>query len=140
MTAYTSMNRAALQQTLAVVHAEFVACKAKGLDLNMARGKPAKAQLDLCSDILTVISKTEDCFDGNIDARNYGDLTGLPSARAYWAEILGCKPEQTFVGGSASLNLMYDVISKAYTHGLADSERPWCREKTVKFLCPQPRL
>ena len=138
MKAYESMQLQDLEQELATVQKEFEACKTRGLCLNMARGKPSKAQLDLCSDILTVISKPEDCFDGSIDARNYGDLAGLPCARAYWAEILGCKPEQTFVGGSASLNLMYDVISKAYTHGLVDSVKPWCKEECVKFLCPSP--
>ena len=138
MKEYTVMKMQELQRELAECKEEFAAWKTRGLSLNMARGKPAKAQLDLCGDLLTVISKAEDCFDGNIDARNYGDLAGLPCARAYWAEILGCQPEQTFVGGSASLNLMYDVISKAYTHGLADSPRPWCKEETVKFLCPSP--
>ena len=138
MKAYTAMTLPELNQAMESTRAAFDACKAKGLNLNMARGKPAKAQLDLCSDLLTVISESEDCFDGSIDARNYGDLAGLPSARAYWAQILGCRPEQTFVGGSASLNLMYDVISKAYTHGLADSPMPWCKEETVKFLCPSP--
>ena len=138
MKSYTTMTRQELLCTHASVLEGFAACKAKKLNLNMARGKPAKAQLDLCNDLLMVISKSEDCFDGSIDARNYGDLAGLPSARAYWAQILGCRPEQTFVGGSASLNLMYDVISKAYTHGLADSSKPWCKEETVKFLCPSP--
>lgn len=138
MKTYESMTKEELYSELVLQKNAFAACKAKALNLNMARGKPAKAQLDLCADILTVISKPEDCFDGNIDARNYGDLAGLPCARSYWAEILGCKPEQTFVGGSASLNLMYDVISKAYTHGLLHSERPWCKEEKVKFLCPAP--
>ena len=138
MKTYASMTNEDLRQELRVQQEAFAACKAKALNLNMARGKPAKAQLDLCSDILTVITKPEDCFDGSIDARNYGDLSGLPCARSYWAEILGCKPEQTFVGGSASLNLMYDVISKAYTHGLIHSERPWCKEQIIKFLCPAP--
>lgn len=138
MKTYGSMTNEELRCQLLLQQQAFAACKEKNLSLNMARGKPAKAQLDLCADILTVVAKPEDCFDGNIDARNYGDLAGLPCARNYWAEILGCKPEQTFVGGSASLNLMYDVISKAYTHGLLHSERPWCKEKTVKFLCPAP--
>ena len=138
MNTYGSMTLEELRSQLAVQREAFDACKAKSLNLNMARGKPAKAQLDLCADILTVIAEPEDCLDGNIDARNYGDLAGLPCARKYWAEILGCKPEQTFVGGSASLNLMYDVISKAYTHGLLHSQRPWCKEETVKFLCPAP--
>ena len=135
---YEAMTIAQLEQEYNRVLSLFADCKAKKLNLNMACGKPAKAQLDLCKDILTVLSDPSDCFDGNIDARNYGDLAGLPCARAYWADLLGCKPEQTFVGGSASLNLMYDVISKAYTHGLLHSERPWCKEEKIKFLCPAP--
>ncbi len=110
----------------------------KKLKLNMARGKPSAEQLDAVSDILNVLSAPEDCIDAGEDARNYGLLTGLPSARVLWADILGCQPEEIFVGGSASLTLMYDLISKAYTHGLASSERPWCKEEKVKFLCPAP--
>ena len=70
--------------------------------------------------------------------RNYGQLSGLPSAKALFAEILGCKPEQVFVGGNASLQLMYDTIAKAYTNGLLHSEKPWCREEHIKWLCPAP--
>lgn len=117
---------------------KYAHCKAQGLNLNMARGKPAKAQLDLVSDILTVMSTPEDCFDGTIDSRNYGELAGLPSARAYWADVLGCKASEIFVGGAASLNMMCDIVSRAYTHGLLHSPRPWCREEKVKFLCPAP--
>ncbi len=104
----------------------------------MARGKPAKKQLDMVSDLLNVLSGPEDCIDDGIDVRNYGELEGIPSARRYWAEILDCKPEQTFIGGSSSLNFMFDVISRAYTHGLPHSPRPWCKEEKVKFLCPSP--
>lgn len=138
MIPYSSMTREQLQLEYAEQKATFDRCKLLNLNLNMARGKPSKAQLNVTSDILTVLQKTEDCFDGSIDARNYGELAGLPCARAYWADVLGCKPEQTFIGGSSSLNLMYDVISKAYTHGLMNSPRPWCKEETIKFLCPSP--
>ena len=138
MTTYTSMTPDALQAEYAIQKAKFDRCKALGLKLNMARGKPAKAQIDAVCDILTVLQNADDCFDGGIDARNYGELAGLPCARAYWADVLGCKPEQTFIGGSASLNLMFDVIAKAYSHGLKNSPKPWCREETVKFLCPSP--
>ena len=106
--------------------------------MNMARGKPAKMQLDMVSGLLNVLSSPEDCVDNGIDVRNYGELAGIPSARRYWAEILDCKPEQTFIGGSSSLNFMFDVISRAYTHGLLRSPRPWGREECVKFLCPSP--
>ena len=95
------------------VSAEFEAWKAKGLKLNMARGRPGKEQLDLVSDILSVMTDPADCVDGDVNVRNYGQLSGLPSAKALFAEILGCKPEQVFVGGNASLQLMYDTIAKA---------------------------
>ena len=120
------------------VLAEYEGWKAKSLTLNMARGKPGKAQLDMVSDLLTVLSRPEECMEDGIDCRNYGELAGLPSARRLFADILGCKPEQVFVGGNASLQLMYDTISKAYTHGLLHSPRPWCREEKVKWLCPAP--
>ena len=112
-------------------------CQLK-LKLNMARGKPGKEQLDLVSGILTVLSDPADCVCDDIDVRNYGNLTGLPSAKALFADILGCKPEQCFIGGCASLQLMYDLIAKAYTHGLKNSLRPWSQEPKVKWLCPAP--
>lgn len=138
MIPYASMTAQALQAEYLRQKQKFAECKARGLNLNMSRGKPSKAQIDEVSDILTVLQSAEDCFDGNIDARNYGELAGLPSARAYWADMLDCKPEQVFVGGSASLNLMYDLISHAFCHGLKNSPRPWCREEKIKFLCPSP--
>lgn len=138
MIPYSCMTKDELKTEYAKVKAAYDACKAKGLSLNMARGKPAKAQLDMVSDILTVLSTPEDCFDGSIDARNYGELAGLPCAREYWAEILSCKSSQIFVGGAASLNMMCDIVSRAFTHGLLHSPRPWCKEEKVKFLCPAP--
>ena len=138
VTAYSCMNTAELEHEYTQVLNKYESCKAKGLNLNMARGKPAKKQLDLVSDILTVMQTPEDCFDGTIDSRNYGELAGLPSARAYWADVLDCKPSQIFVGGAASLNMMCDIVSRAFTHGLLNSPRPWCREEKVKFLCPAP--
>ena len=138
MTPYSCMTRPELEAELARVKGEYDRVKAQGLKLNMARGRPATKQLDLVSDMLTSLTTAEQCWDGDIDSRNYGELVGLPSARAYWADILDCKPEQIFVGGAASLNMMCDICSRAYTHGLLGSPRPWCKEKTVKFICPAP--
>ena len=138
MTAYSCMNHEQLCQELTEVKKHYDAMREQGLNLNMARGKPAKAQLDLVSDMLNVLQTPDDCFDGDIDSRNYGELAGLPCARAYWAELLDCKPGEIFVGGAASLNMMCDIVSRAFTHGLLHSERPWCREEKVKFLCPAP--
>ena len=138
MTPYSCMTREQLETEYEKVLARYHHCLEQKLNLNMARGKPAKAQLDLVSDILTVLQTPEDCFDGDIDSRNYGELAGLPSARAYWADVLDCKSENIFVGGAASLNMMCDIVSRAFTHGLLHSPRPWCKEEKVKFLCPAP--
>ena len=118
--------------------ARFEELKAQNLKLDMSRGKPSKLQLDLVSDMLQVLTDPAECIINGADSRNYGDLAGLKCAREYWADVLGCKASQTFVGGNASLSLMHDLIARAYTHGLLDSERPWCKEECVKFLCPAP--
>lgn len=138
MTSYASMTQAQLKEEWGKVSAHYDWCKQQNLKLNLSRGKPSKMQLDLSKDLLTAVTDSDECYNEGIDVRNYGELVGLPCARRYWAEILDCKPEQTFVGGSASLNLMFDVISRAYSHGLLHSERPWSKEQTVKFLCPSP--
>ena len=138
MLAYASMNTEALEQEYAKELAHYKKCKSQNLSLNMARGKPSQQQLDIVSDLLTVLNKAEDCIVDGVDVRNYGELAGIRCAREYWADVLGCKTEQTFVGSVSSLNLMFDVISRAYTHGLQHSPRPWCKEETIKFLCPSP--
>lgn len=138
VTPYSCMSPAELEQAYQTELEHYNFCREQKLNLNMARGKPARAQLDMVSDILQTLKTPQDCFDGDIDSRNYGELAGLPSARAYWADVLGCRAEQVFVGGAASLNMMFDVVSRAYTHGLPESPRPWCREEKVKFLCPAP--
>ena len=133
-----NMTTSEMKTAYAQALAEFEAWKSKNLKLNMARGKPSSAQLDMVSDILTVLKDPAECKVDGMDARNYGELGGLPCAKAYWADVLGCQTNEVFVGGSASLTLMYDLISKAYTHGLKNSPRPWCREEKLKFLCPAP--
>ena len=138
MTAYAQMTEQERKEEYARLQREFDALKAQGLSLNMARGKPGKAQLDLVSDIFDLMQKPEDYVSDGIDVRNYGELTGLPAAKRLFADILGCRPEQVFVGGNASLQLMYDTVSKAYIHGLLHSEKPWCKEETLKWLCPAP--
>ena len=133
-----NMTNAEMRTAYEAALAQFEGWKAKNLKLNMARGKPSSAQLDLVSDILTILTDPADCKVDGVDARNYGELGGLPCAKAYWADVLGCQTNEVFVGGSASLTLMYDLISKAYTHGLKNSPKPWCKEEKLKFLCPAP--
>ncbi len=138
MQTYETMDISAARLELAAVQEALAAWQAKALRLNMARGKPGKAQLDQVSDILTVLQQPEQCISDGVDARNYGELAGLPAARRYWADVLGCQPEQTLVGGNSSLTLMYEVIAKAYSHGLLHSPEPWHKLERVKFLCPSP--
>jgi DNA-binding transcriptional MocR family regulator len=138
MIAYAKMSAEERKAEYARLQKEFENLKASGLNLNMARGKPGKAQLDLVSDIFNLMQDPVDYVSDGIDVRNYGDLSGIPAAKRLFAEILGCKPAQVFVGGNASLQLMFDTISKAYTHGLLRSERPWCKEDKIKWLCPAP--
>ena len=135
---YQAMSAAQLQAEYEAVTKRFEELKGKNLKLDMSRGKPGKEQLDLVSDMLTVLKTPEDCVEAGFDVRNYGELTGLPCAKKYFAELLGCQPEECFIGGNASLTLMYDTIAKAYTHGLLHSEKPWSKLDTVKFLCPSP--
>ena len=94
--------------------------------------------MDLVSEILTIVADPDECQTDGLDVRNYGGFSGLSGAKKLFADILGCRPEECFIGGNASLNLMYDTISKAYTHGLLHSEKPWCKLDQVKFLCPAP--
>ena len=138
MTPYAKMTPAERAAEYARVSAEYEAKKSLGLKLNMARGKPGKEQLDLVNGLFNVMKTPEDFVSDGVDVRNYGELKGLASARRLFAEILGCKPEQVFVGGNASLQLMYDTVAKAYTHGLLHSPRPWCKEEKIKWLCPAP--
>ncbi len=138
MATYACRSREEIRTEFKKQIARYEELKHENLNLDMSRGKPSKLQLDAVSDILTILTNADECLlDGN-DTRNYGDLSGLPCAREYWADVLGCKPEETFVGGNSSLALMHDVIARAYTHGLKDSPRPWCKEERIKFLCPSP--
>lgn len=139
MSAYAEMSKQNLLIEQERVSRQFETLRDRKLSLNMARGKPGKAQLDLVSEeLLHALKSPADYVSDGIDCRNYGELSGLPAARRLFAEILGCKPEQVFAAGNSSLQLMYDTISKAYTHGLLHSERPWCKEARVKWLCPAP--
>ena len=138
MATYACRSRDELRKEYNNMVTRYEELKDQGLNLDMSRGKPSKLQLDAVSDILTVLTDPNDCIVDGHDARNYGDLAGLWCAREYWADVLGCKPEQTFVGGNAALALMHDLISWAYTHGLKESVRPWSKERRIKFLCPSP--
>lgn len=135
---YARMNAEERKAEYARVQEEYRALKEKNLNLNMARGKPSKVQIDQANGLFDLMRDPADYVTDGIDVRTYGELAGIPAARRLFAEVLGCRPEQVFVGGNSSLQLMYDTISKAYTHGLLRSPKPWCKEERVKWLCPVP--
>ncbi|MFI3168816.1 MAG: aminotransferase [Faecalibacterium sp.] len=135
MSDYLSMSREALQAELDVLRAGYEEWKGKGLSLDMSRGKPCTEQLDISDDILNMTTyKGESGFD----ARNYGRLEGMPSARRFFGELLGCAPEEVLVGGNSALQLMYFLIDIGWRAGFSDSPCAWRKEETIKFLCPVP--
>lgn len=137
MTNWPQEELAAYARELAKEYEEF---QKQGLKLNMSRGVPGTEQLDMCEGMLTVLQTNEDCLCDGVDTRNYGGLDGLPGAKKLFADILGLKPENIIVGGNSSLNLMYDAVARAMTHGVVGSVKPWCECPGRKFLCPVPGL
>lgn len=138
MKKYTEMSEAELKEQLAVLNKEYEAAKAKGLKLDMSRGKPSPAQIDVSNEILDVVnSKTGYISDSGTDCRNYGIMEGIPEARQLMGEFLRVPKENVFVCGNASLNIMYDCVSSAMLFGIMGST-PWCHLDKVKFLCPVP--
>lgn len=137
MKAYHALSAAQCREEYEHLQEQYAALCARGLRLNMARGKPGGEQLALSAPMLSILTP-DDLTDDGVDAANYGGLTGLPSAKRLFASLLGVQPEEVLVGGNASLQLMYDLIAKAWTHGLLHSPRPWSQEPVVRFLCPAP--
>jgi len=120
---YAKAGKAQLAEELELCRKEYDKLAALGLKLNMARGKPGSKQLDLVSDMVELFDGSDFYSDG-VDSRNYGELLGLDCAREYFADVLGCRKEEVLAGGNASLELMYNIISTAYTHGLNGFEKP----------------
>ena len=109
----------------------------RGVKLNLTRGKPSPAQLDLSNALLSLPGAT-DYMSGTIDTRNYGELAGLPELRALLAPLFGVTPDRLIVGENASLSLMHDSVAFSMLKGNCDSERPWSKEARIAFLCPVP--
>lgn len=138
MKKYTEMSETELKEQLAVLTKEYESAKAKGLKLDMSRGKPSPAQIDVSNEILDVVNSKTGCIsDSGTDCRNYGIMEGIPEARQLMGEFLRVPKENVFVCGNASLNIMYDCVSSAMLFGIMGST-PWCHLDKVKFLCPVP--
>ena len=135
MANYLEMNREELTAEKAKLNEQYKKFLAMNLKLNMARGKPGPHQMDLAMGLLQMTDYTT---DAGTDARNYGDLEGLHEARELFADVMGVKPEEVFVGGNSSLQLMYNLISMGYSFGFPESPCPWSQVEKRKFLCPVP--
>ncbi len=132
------MTRAELEAFRSACLSEYQQFQTRGLKLDISRGKPSPRQMDLTAPMLDVLNSGSDLHAQNgLDCRNYGMLEGIPEARALFAEMLGVSTEEILVGGNSSLNLMFDTVASAYTHGIL-GETPWCKLDQVKFLCPVP--
>ena len=138
MKKYSEMSREELLELKSQLEAEFEDVKGKGLKLDMSRGKPAAEQLDLGKELLDIVNGESDMkAENGLDTRNYGGPEGIPEAKALMAEMVGTKPENVIVFGNSSLNIMFDTVSRAMTHGIMGNT-PWAKLDHFKFLCPAP--
>lgn len=137
MNSFQEMTKEELLKEKECLEAAYRDYQKRGLALNMARGKPATAQLDLSSPILNALTADSDFKSVDGDVRNYGVLDGITEAREFMAQIMGCDKSEVIMGGNASLTLMFDMVCRSYTHGVMGNT-PWCKLDKVKFLCPVP--
>ncbi len=138
MKPYKEMSKEELVSLKAELEKAFEDAKGKGLKLDMSRGKPTPAQLDMAMDIMDVLNSDSDMkTEAGIDCRNYGLMDGIPEAKQLMGEMMGVPADNVLVYGNASLSIMYDAVSRSMTHGVMGST-PWCKLDKVKFLCPVP--
>lgn len=138
MKSFREMTKKELLELKEKLTEEYDAAAAKGLKLDMSRGKPSLQQLDLSKDMLSVLSHESDMrSEDGTDVRNYGILDGIPEAKRLMADIMGVSVDNVFVCGNASLNIMYNMVANAITFGI-QGNTPWGKLDKVKFLCPAP--
>ena len=138
MTAYKDLSRDELLEMKNELETRFEDVKSKGLKLDMSRGKPSAAQLDLAMGMMDVLRSDSDlkCEEG-VDCRNYGVLDGIREAKQLLADMMEVPIDNVVIFGNSSLNIMYDTVARSMTHGVMGST-PWCKLDKVKFLCPVP--
>ena len=138
MKSYKELTKNELLELKNHLEDEYKEVSSKGLKLDMSRGKPSSAQLELSSDMLDILNSSSDLKSENgLDVRNYGCLDGILEAKKLMADIVGVSPENIIVCGNSSLNIMYDIVSRSMVFGVL-GETPWSKLDKVKFLCPSP--
>ena len=136
---FTEMNTDELLAVCAAEQEKLDRWSDENLTLDLTRGKPNQAQLDLSSGMLSIVSDRGDCFsESGVDCRNYGILDGLPETKRLFAELLGLPANRILVLGNSSLNVIYDTLVRAMLFGVAGGHEPWCRQGRIKFICPSP--
>lgn len=135
---YYSCTQEELQQEYQCLSEKFNKAKQAGISINMARGVPAKEQLDLSQGLLMALKSNDDLITCGIDTRNYGTPDGLPELKRIFAPFLSADIDEILVGGGSSLNLIYDTIADGMLRGFPESEKPWKDFESVKIICPVP--
>ena len=138
MKPYSQLKKEELSALKGKLEKQFEEIKGKGLKLDMSRGKPAQAQLDLSKGLMDVLTGDSDLVSSDgVDCRNYGLLDGIEGAKCLLGDMIGVSKDMIIVFGNSSLNIMYDTIARSMTHGVMGGI-PWSKQDKVKFLCPVP--
>ena len=138
MKPYAEMSREELEAELAVLKDKYRQFQKMELQLDMSRGKPCREQLDISMGMMDALNSEADLSsEDGTDVRNYGVLTGIQEAKVLIGAMMENNPDNIIIYGNSSLNVMYDTVSRAFTHGIMGN-KPWCRLSKVKFLCPVP--
>ena len=138
MQKYSEMTKEELNAEYSLLKQQYKEFQYKALSLDMSRGKPSPEQLDLSMGMMDVLGPQADMTgEDGVDCRNYGDLEGIPECKELLADIMEVNPDNIIIYGNSSLNVMFDFISRSYTHGVMGST-PWCKLPSVKFLCVVP--
>lgn len=137
-TPLSELSQEQLAELAKDVREQYAALQAKGLKLDLTRGKPSAEQLDFANELLDLPGKDNYTDSDGADVRNYGGAMGIPDIRNLWADVLGVDPALVIAGDASSLNIMFDLVSYSYTFGNNDSPRPWKDEEKLKWICPVP--
>ncbi|MBR6051989.1 MAG: aminotransferase class I/II-fold pyridoxal phosphate-dependent enzyme [Clostridia bacterium] len=135
---YTSMTKTELEAEIASLRAAYDEKVKLGLSLDMSRGKPSTEQLNLSNGLLKILDGDDCKTETGFDVRNYGVLAGIPEARRLIAELCGVESDNVIIGGTASLEVMYNALARAMIFGTDGVSDPWAKQGKIKFLCPAP--
>lgn len=138
MKPYSKLTKEELHNLKEQLEKQYEETKKKGMHLDMSRGKPSKAQLDLSNGIMDVLTGSSDLVSSDgVDCRNYGVLDGIAEARKLLADMSEVPERNILIYGNSSLNVMFDTVARAMSCGIMGGT-PWRKLKKVKFLCPVP--